>query len=148
MFAERVDVDEIPADVRRFNEVYASGDGCMLAAWAEDDRVVASIAYRPYDGRFPHLNLMQGKVVEVVRLYVDPAWRRQGLAARLYAELRRLALEQGVQVFYLHTHPFLAGAEAFWRMQGFELLCRDADPVWQTIHMQALIRPPAPSTKR
>ena len=96
----------------------------------------ATIGYLPYDGRFPQLDYRGRKVVEVVRLFVLPAHRRAGLAAQLYRALLALAQADGVQLVYLHTHPFLPGAIEFWQRQGFEIIEVDADPVWQTTHMQ------------
>jgi len=81
------------------------------------------------------LNYQGRKTVEVVRLYVLPAVRRLGLAGRLYRSLQALARADGVEVMYLHTHPFLPGAIDFWRRQGFEVVDVEADPIWQTTHM-------------
>ncbi|MDF2491224.1 MAG: GCN5-related N-acetyltransferase, partial [Pseudomonas sp.] len=78
--------------------------------------------------------------VEIVRLFVAPAFRRSGLAARLCSELREHAISQGVEMLYLHTHPFLPGAVRFWERQGFEVVDVEADPVWQTTHMQLALR--------
>lgn len=139
MFGDRVDTNTLQADLRDFASVYASPRGYMLAAW-QGDRIIGSIAYRAYDGRFAHLALPTAHTVEVVRLYIDPAWRRQGLAGELFAQLRQQALQQGVQRLYLHTHPFLPGAEAFWQRQGFVTVHQDADPLWQTLHMQQLLQ--------
>ncbi|KAJ0164494.1 hypothetical protein CTA2_862 [Colletotrichum tanaceti] len=111
-------------------------------------KLIATIAYQHYDHRFPGLGLRAGGgddddddddddgVVEVVRLYVDPDWRRGGLASKLVAALARAATEAGLRQLYLHTHPFLPGAIKFWERQGFTLLRVDVDdPVWQTTHM-------------
>ena len=57
------------------------------------------------------------------------------------AELSDFAEAHGVEVLYLHTHPFLPGALEFWQGKGFAVLQREADPVWQTIHMQCLLPP-------
>ncbi|AZE68212.1 acetyltransferase [Pseudomonas synxantha] len=58
-----------------------------------------------------------------------------GLAGELYRSLEALARADGVEVVYLHTHPFLPGAIDFWIRQGFEVVDVEADPVWQTTHM-------------
>lgn len=98
--------------------------------------MLGSIACRAYDQRFAHVRYPDQRVVEVVRLYVAPALRRQGLARALFLALQAHALDQGVQMLYLHTHSFLPGAIDFWRRIGFKLLGVDDDPVWQTTHMQ------------
>ncbi|WDU63904.1 GNAT family N-acetyltransferase [Pseudomonas poae] len=123
----------MPDDLARFEAVYLKGEGQFLIARAEG-RIVAAIGYLPYDGRFPQLNYHGRKTVEVVRLFVLPAFRRFGLAGKLYRALEAKA--QGVEVVYLHTHPFLPGAIDFWVRQGFEVVDVEADPVWRTTHMQ------------
>lgn len=128
-----------PDDLARFAEVYLHGEGCFLIA-REKGQIVASIGYLPYDRRFPNLSYPGLKTVEVVRLFVLPSQRRAGLAAALYQALKERALADGVEVIYLHTHPFLPDAIAFWRRQGFEIIAVDPDPVWQTTHMHAFIR--------
>ena len=128
----------IPHDLAQFEAVYLQGGGQFLIARA-DGQIVAAVGYRPYDGRFPQLDYRGCKTVEVVRLYVRPAFRRLGLAGQLYRSLEALAREAGVKVVYLHTHPFLPGAIDFWRRQGFEVVDVEADPLWQTTHMHRLL---------
>ncbi|MBV4480646.1 GNAT family N-acetyltransferase [Pseudomonas khavaziana] len=124
----------IPDDLAQFEAIYLQGDGQFLIARAEG-QIVAAVGYLPYDGRFAQLNYQGCKTVEVVRLYVHPAFRRCGLAGELYRSLEALARADGVEVVYLHTHPFLPGAIDFWIRQGFEVVDVEADPVWQTTHM-------------
>jgi len=57
------------------------------------------------------------------------------LAGELYRTLEGMAQANGVEVVYLHTHPFLPGAIDFWIRQGFDVVDVEADPVWQTTHM-------------
>lgn len=125
----------MPADLAHFGEVYVAGDGCFMIA-RDQGRLVAAIGYVPYDHRFAQLDYRAREVVEVVRLFVLPQYRRGGLAAQLYAALRAQAATQGVEYLYLHTHPFLPGAIAFWQKQGFEVVDVENDPLWQTTHMQ------------
>lgn len=128
----------IPKDLAQFEAVYVQGSGQFLIARAGDE-IVAAIGYLPYDGRFPQLDYLGRRTVEVVRLFVLPAFRRSGLAGELYRALEALARADGVEVMYLHTHPFLPGAIEFWLRQGFAVVDVEADPVWQTTHMQRLL---------
>ena len=138
MFAGRVDSAAIAPDLLNFDKVYCQG-GRMLAAHDEVHGLVGTIAWRAYDHRFAQLDFTGRRVVEVVRLFVLPECRRQGIADALFLALREQARAQGIEVLYLHTHPFLPGAEAFWQRHGFQLLCRDAAPEWQTIHMECAL---------
>lgn len=125
----------MPDDLAHFEATYLQGDGRFLLA-RNDGQIVAAIGYLPYDHRFAQLDYQGRKTVEVVRLFVLPAFRRFGLAGQLYRALEALAQGDGVEVMYLHTHPFLPGAIDFWVRQGFEVVDVEADPVWQTTHMQ------------
>jgi GNAT superfamily N-acetyltransferase len=75
-----------------------------------------------------------------VRLFVAHEYRGAGLAGRMYDALRREALKEGIEMLYLHTHPFLPGAIGFWQKQGFEIVDVESDPVWRTTHMQHALR--------
>ncbi|KAJ4258157.1 hypothetical protein NW762_008298 [Fusarium torreyae] len=108
--------------------------GAFLTA-RSNGRLIATIGYLAYDDRFSHIDLGPSRVVEVVRLYVDPEWRRVGLASRLFAALEVSARQAGINHLYLHTHPFLPNAIGFWKRQGFSVITVDDDPVWQTTHM-------------
>lgn len=134
MFPGRMDPDRVPVDLQHFEHNYLQPAGCMLLA-RQDQITIGTIGYRAYDGRFPYLDLPKGKTVEVARLFIFPQWRRQGVASQMFAHLLQIAKARGVEVFYLHTHPFLEGAVEFWQTLGFEILERDPDPLWQTIHM-------------
>ena len=125
----------LPADLEQFAQVYLHGAGRFVLARCNGE-IVAAIGYLPYDHRFSQLDYHGQKVVEVVRLFVLPAYRRGGLAGELYRALRALAVADAVQVLYLHTHPFLPGAIGFWQKHGFEIIDIEADPVWQTTHME------------
>ncbi|RGP81056.1 gnat family [Fusarium longipes] len=102
--------------------------------------LVATIGYVPYDGRFPFLDLETDNVVEVVRLYVKPEWRRAGIASNLFGKLVDQARQAGVKQLYLHTHPFLPNAIGFWESNGFAIMNVEDDPLWKTTHMSRLLK--------
>ena len=139
LFGDRIDARALPADLRDFEQTYAGAWGHMLAARHAAAGIVGAIGFRAYDHRFAQLDYAGLPVVEVVRLFVHPAWRRTGLGGRLFDALQAQALCRGAQVLYLHTHPFLPGAVAFWQGRGFTVTDREADPLWQTIHMERRI---------
>jgi GNAT superfamily N-acetyltransferase len=109
---------------------------------AEAEEIIAIIGYVPYHHRWTHFAPYSDgrRTVEVVRLFVLPRYRRYGLASALVRELKRQAVEDGVARLYLHTHPFLPGAIAFWEKHGFGVMCvEEEDGVWRTTHMEVLI---------
>lgn len=141
LFAGRMDLSLLPADLGDFAVHYgaaAGGPGRLFLARHAQLGIVGSIACRTYDHRFPQLDPLGYRglsVVEVMRLFVAPALRRTGLARALVRTLVDHAQAQGVQRLYLHTHPFLPGALAFWQAMGCALRHQDGDPVWQTLHL-------------
>ncbi|MCQ9422247.1 GNAT family N-acetyltransferase [Pseudomonas sp. LJDD11] len=131
-----LDPAAIPSDLAGFEQVYLNGpDGHFLIARAAG-QIVAAIGYLPYDQRFAQLDYQGRRTVEIVRLFVEPAFRSAGLAGRLFRALSEHAQRQGVEVLYLHTHPFLPGAIAFWEKHGFTITDVEDDPLWHTTHME------------
>jgi len=131
-----LDCAGMPADLANFAQVYLEGGGGKFLIARRDGEIVAAIGYLPYDGRFAQLDYGHQRVVEIVRLFVIPQLRRSGLASRIFLELKEQARQQGVEVLYLHTHPFLPGAVGFWQRQGFHVVDVEDDPVWRTTHME------------
>ncbi|MCI0911309.1 GNAT family N-acetyltransferase [Pseudomonas putida] len=125
----------LPKDLADFEATYLDGDGHFLEA-RDNGTLIATIGYLPYDHRFHQLDYHGKRVVEIVRLFVLPGYRRNGLAAALFQALREHAVEAGVDCLYLHTHPFLPGAIRFWERQGFVVVDVEDDPVWLTTHME------------
>jgi len=128
--------DHLPADLLDFKAAYLDDEvGAFLTARDADQRIVGAIGMLRYDGRFPFLALPQTGTVEIVRLYVEPTYRRLGLAARLFDTLTQLAAERAIQTCYLHTHPFLPGAVEFWKHCGFRVIAERKHGEFDTIHM-------------
>lgn len=115
------------------------GDGACFLEARDGKRLIAVIGYVPYNHRFPQFNYHDARTVEVVRLYVQPQYRRHGVAAALFSALCEKVLEKRIESFYLHTHPFLDGAIKFWEKRGFQIEQVEEDPLWQTTHMQMLL---------
>lgn len=131
-----LDSSKVPNDLRRFESTYITHPyGAFLQARTSAGKLIGVIGMMPYDFRFPHLQLDQRPTVEVARLFVEPDFRRYGLASQLFQTLQQYAQERGVERLYLHTHPFLIGAYEFWLRQGFSLLdfCEEAS--FPTMHM-------------
>jgi GNAT superfamily N-acetyltransferase len=143
LFGKLVDVTQIPQDLATFETTYSSPDACFLVA-KSNGQIVGIIGYRPFIRRFndddgdlrPELSFHQQRVVEIVRLYVDPAFRKMGLASRMIKVLTSTARHEGIEVLYLHTHPFLPGAQQLWEKLGWTVMIQDKHEPWNTIHMQ------------
>ncbi|MBF7688942.1 GNAT family N-acetyltransferase [Acinetobacter rathckeae] len=132
-----LDHQVIPDDLSFFQQTFIEHPlGCFIAVY-EQKKLVAVAGFRAYDQRFSHLfDLKAQTVVELVKLYVLPQYRRQQIATQLVQKLKQLAHQKNIDVIYLHTQPFLAGAKAFWLQQGFETILEEQDPIWYTIHMR------------
>lgn len=139
-FVNNARTEMFPALCAQLNDNVARwiNSGFFLMA-RKSETLIAVIGFVPYDHRFSQLKFREVSVVEVVRLYVLPEFRRCGLAATIFAELRKQAKNQGIECFYLHTHPFLPGAITFWEKRGFEVVDVEDDPNWKTTHMQMSI---------
>ncbi len=66
------------------------------------------------------LGAVSTQVAQVQGVYVDPACRRQGVAAPAMAAVVALALEQGVQAVSLYVNSFNTPALSTYRRAGFE----------------------------
>ncbi|WP_288397029.1 GNAT family N-acetyltransferase [uncultured Acinetobacter sp.] len=123
----------LPHDLTHFDETYVASPMGACFIIKDGESIVAMVAYRSYDARFD-LEL-PSPCVEVVKLFVEPHYRRQGLASRLCQALFEYARTQNIRHFYLHTHPFLPAAEYFWQQQGFHLIRREWIQDYDTLHM-------------
>lgn len=129
----------IPADIVHFQRLYLEHDlGCFIVAKSAD-RIIGSVAYRAYDGHFRLPMSQHLSTVEVVKLFVDPDYRRQGIANALCQCLFEHAQAVQIEQLYLHTHPFLPAAEYFWQKHGFQQIKREWIAQYDTIHMQRLL---------
>ena len=124
---------QAPKDLQSFEQYYVNDSlGCFITV-KDKNRIVGTIAYRAYDHRFD-LNL-PSNTVEVVKLFVLPEYRRNGIATQLCNMLFSHAKNHAITSLYLHTHPFLPAAEEFWTLQGFKVIQREWIDTYDTIHM-------------
>lgn len=132
-----LDPNIIPQDLIQFDASYIHPPlSAVYMAENEDKELLGTIAMRAYDHRFDHLFMLpEGPVVEVQKLFVIPSMRRKGVASSLFRHLQDGAKDVGIKTLYLHTHPFLEGAEAYWHTCQFQVIHREDVPVFFTIHM-------------
>lgn len=130
----------IPKDLVNFEQNYLqSSTGAFLQARTADGKLIGAIGMMPYDYRFPHLNIDEETTVEVARLFVNPEYRRSGIATRLFQELVNIAKQKNIKRLYLHTHPFLQGAYDYWLQQDFRLLKSCYEGTYPTLHMELMV---------
>lgn len=67
---------------------------------------------------------------------MEPELRGRGIATRLIGALVERAREDGVRTMYLHTHPFLPGAQYLWEKEGWRVVVKEEEGPWFTIHMK------------
>ena len=130
--------DQLPSDIRHFHNQYIDrDDAALFAAVDEAGKVLGTIGYLPYDGRFEQLDHLYKHVqtTELVRCYIDVNYRRMGIGTALYENVIDSIRDAGYEKVYLHTHPFLPGGMSFWQEKGFIERLAEENSVWQTVHM-------------
>ncbi|MFN7249974.1 MAG: GNAT family N-acetyltransferase [Anaerobacillus sp.] len=112
-------------------------DAVFLAAFNDHEEVVGTLALCRYDNRIisikDHYDL--GSTCEVIKCYVDPVKRQQGIGSLLFDEALQFVQKAGYRTMYLHTHRFLPGGFTFWSKKGFTIVL-DCQDEFETVHMQ------------
>jgi len=127
-------------DLLNFEEVYIKTPGnTFLAVFAENDKIVGTLAVRRYDGR---VQVLEGfydlkATAELAKCFVDKRYRRNGIGSLLLKEAEKFCKRFGYKLIYLHTHTYLPGALEFWQSQGFKARL-DEGSSRQTVHMEKI----------
>ncbi|WP_145413257.1 GNAT family N-acetyltransferase [Paenibacillus xylanexedens] len=132
-----MDHSVLPKDFEQFNEHYMNrNDTVFVIARAGEAGIIGSIGIVPYDGRIQVIEGRYSKrtAAEIVKCYVDPAYRRYGIGSLMVEELKRIVTKMEYTTLYLHTHRFLPGAVDFWERQGFTCITEEENE-WQIVHM-------------
>jgi GNAT superfamily N-acetyltransferase len=154
LFGRFIGESSVPADLSDFEATYLVRQGRFILL-RDSGEIVGIIGYRPFNRRFKNgddirseLEFRDQTAVEVVRLFVKETHRSRGLASKLIGELFNRAQEEEVDVMYLHTHPFLPGAQKLWEKHGWNLIVADEDLPWNTLHMSRDIRLQYPNKEK
>ena len=99
----------VEARIERMTRILEEG-GVMLGAF--DGDLLLGIAGLRYN--------LTDTMAQVTTMFVSKDYRRQGIAARLTAEVFRLAREGGAKELYVSATPS-ESAVGFYRSQGFRL---------------------------
>ncbi len=88
----------------------------------EQDNVLFAVA-RSGDGAAIACGavVLGGEAGELKRMFVRPAYRARGAAAKVLATLEEAAAMRGCRLLQLETGPFQPAALAFYRKQGFRV---------------------------
>lgn len=104
--------DLYPKDTYLHNLEYP---GCVDFGVFEDDKLIGFAGATLWN----ESGMVKGlKTVCLDNIYVQPEYRRRGIAARLFAEIEAWAREQGAVRLDLHTWEFNQGAIALYREMG------------------------------
>ncbi|MGO4527809.1 GNAT family N-acetyltransferase [Paenibacillus sp. 2TAF8] len=137
-----MDHSVLPKDFEQFSEHYMNRkDTVFVIARLGEAGIIGSIGIIPYDGR---IQVIDGRypehtAAEIVKCYVDPAFRRYGIGSLLVRELEQFVNQMQYTTLYLHTHRFLPGAVDFWERQGFTFITEEQNE-WQIVHMDKPIK--------
>ncbi len=129
----------IPNDLLYFEDTYISNEKSAFLIATDKHKIIGTIGCIPYNNRFAMFDYSNFKTAEIVRLYVEPSFRRKGLGNKLFEHIFKIAEKFDYQILYLHTHPFLKGATEFWQKNNFFTIFFDDNPLLPTSHMQRLI---------
>lgn len=80
---------------------------------------------------------------ELKRIWVEPAWQRQGIARRLLEELEDFARRAGYEELWLETGPRHRAALALYTAAGYRPIERfgDSPPDWEVLAFGKALRP-------
>ncbi len=136
-----LDAQKPPKDLVNFAQTYVfSDENAFFQLRNQKNQLIGAIGMLKYDYRFDYLRLPPENVSEIVRLYIDPAYRRAKLATKMVNFLEDYALKHTkINHLYLHTHPFLSGACEFWLNQGFGLIAQENEGNMETLHFEKKI---------
>jgi GNAT superfamily N-acetyltransferase len=88
---------------------FASGRGCFLVAWLDDEPVAMGGLRRHADG-----------IGELKRMYVEPTARGRGVARAILGHLEQVAREHGHREIWLETGTEQPEAIALYESTGYE----------------------------
>jgi ribosomal protein S18 acetylase RimI-like enzyme len=110
--------------------IRAGGDFVVAEA---DGEVVGMGGYRPNSPQ----------QVEVLRIRVHPALRRQGIGRSVMAEIERRARDAGFNEIHLDTATNQPEAIAFYQALGYQEIGREIRPGWSwtLVHFLKRLRP-------
>jgi len=125
-FAKYLEIQNYDAELSDLTVKYGLPDGRLYIA-RTDGQTSGCIALKKIDD----FNC------EMKRLYVRPAYRKQGIASLLAGRVIDDAKKAGYKYMLLDTLPFLEGALRLYKKYGFyEIPCYNDSPMVDSIYMK------------
>ena len=135
-------VPEWHEDIIKLDEYYINPSrNNFFVAYGRNGEIIATIGLRAYDKNFPIFEGIYSneKTSSIWRLFVNPKYRRCGLASKMFSIAENFAYESDYDNIYLHTHKTLDGALEFWTKMGFVVVLDACDEL-ETVHMDKHIQ--------
>lgn len=133
-----LDNKQVPYDLENLGDVYIKSIHSIFLVAFEEGEIVGTIGLLPYDNRFDDIQFTE-KSAEIVKLFVTPSYRKQGIGTQLVNTVSYYARLMNYVILYLHTHPFLEGAADFWIRNGYQIIDSTEYAEMPTIHMKKLV---------
>lgn len=130
-------VPEYHRDIVNMESFYIESDDSELFYILNDNcEIIATIAVRPYDKNFKEFDGVYNSesTASIWRLFVDPNYRRHGLATKLFQTVENFCYVKNFNEIYLHTHKNLKEGFSFWQAMDFKIIL-DTNNELQTVHM-------------
>ena len=117
-------------------EYFTDGTGVWIASIHQAASIHQEIAGCIALRALPHLE----KSAEIKRLYVRPAYRKQGIAEALLEALEEYATQHSYSTLYLDTKDDLSVALRFYQSRGYQPCERYNDNPQATIFLHKQLR--------
>ena len=112
--------------IAELSDVRGRSEDCLVLVALESDTVVGTVTYVPSStAAAAEFDDPDGAGIRM--LAVDPERRRSGLGRELTEECLRHARAAGKATVYLHTTPWMKGAQRMYESMGFR---RDTTLDW------------------
>jgi ribosomal protein S18 acetylase RimI-like enzyme len=100
---------------------------CVFRRWPRDRPVTHGI----FDDLDPAVFPAEGRFCEIFQLWVDPAYRRRGLATHMKREMEAECARRGVHMIYTHTMATNEHVIALQHKLGYREIQRG--PIWDPV---------------
>lgn len=128
------------SDILRLKDVYLNSKSILYIA-KEDDKIVGTIAGRPYDRVYPEFADRYNchNTYGVWRHYVSKDMRGLGIGTQLLESFVSNEKITNSKYLYLHTQKTIAGSLEYWVSKGFDITW-DVGDIYKTVHLEKVLK--------